>query len=184
MLARKIALGLPLVLGGSPILRTVSAVSARLSALRAAKAIPENWYSGSTCRQNTKPFNMQEDIEIMRWHISGRLTLDASIFVPSNRTGSEVRLRKEILCKDALFVMNLENAWDFLRHITLWYEQWEKARNGQVVYANFERMPKLYPRTPEQLDHCRTQVYDRIKQEIRLARGRLTDEDLQYTTGH
>lgn len=184
VLARKIASGIPLTRNQPPILRTASAISARLSHLKACGIIPHDWYPGSPRSKSSRtPFTEAEDAEIIRWHVSDRASLDASIFVPNNRCGAEVRRREEVLCHDRALVAAVENSCAHLHSVTRWFEAWRRAQqlqddgDGVAGRADFGRMPRGYPRTAEGFERYRAAVGERIRMQVRVARERLAEEE-------
>lgn len=154
-------------------MRTEDGISARLVHLKSRMIIPRNWYPGSGSYKPNKPFTLREDVEIVRWHVGGRLSLDPAVFLEQNRSGSEIRAREEVLSKDDRLVRKFNQLWRHLQNVTRWYDCWNKAQNGEEVPVNINEMPEEYPRTAEDLAHLRAEIHDKVKREVKLARGRL-----------
>jgi hypothetical protein len=80
--------------------RSESAIGSHLRKMKDNGQIPQAWNSKAQEREPIAPWGEEEDLEIMRWHVSKRNKIDAKVFIPKDRMGHSVRARGNILVQD------------------------------------------------------------------------------------
>ncbi|KAK2760755.1 hypothetical protein FQN54_001991 [Arachnomyces sp. PD_36] len=79
--------------------RSSTSITRRMADLRMREIIPNNWTLKAS-RHTNHAWTIEEDIELMRWHASGRETIDISIFHFYDRSGTAALRRAEFLVQD------------------------------------------------------------------------------------
>ena len=79
--------------------RTAAAMSSHLKKMRQEGKLPAAWKTKASELTDTA-WDIEEDMEALRWHASGRYYIDAKIFIPNDRTGQSVRARADYLIQD------------------------------------------------------------------------------------
>lgn len=100
--------------------RTMIAIAGHLTVMRAVGRLPSSWRARNWV--NDPPYTLDEDAEIMMWHVWGRNAIDASVFVTNDRAGGSVIARADYLAQDAALVQTVDETEDGMRRLILSYD--------------------------------------------------------------
>jgi hypothetical protein len=79
--------------------RTPVSISGRLGNMREAGKLPKNWTVRAS-NYDCHPWNIEEDMELMRWYAHDRKFIDAVVFIENNRSGTAAYTRAKFLLED------------------------------------------------------------------------------------
>jgi hypothetical protein len=78
--------------------RSISSITGHFADMRLKNKLPRRWRLGRTSDANKPSWGIDEDVEIMQWHVWGQSIIDAKVFIENNRTGVDVLDRLAFLC--------------------------------------------------------------------------------------
>ncbi|EEP81036.1 predicted protein [Uncinocarpus reesii 1704] len=97
--------------------RTINAVTGHFNDMRMKGRLSRSWRAKHW--NHDRPWTVEEDAEILLWHVSGRANLDPQKFVRNDRAGGAVLEREKYLCEDAELVETVARIEERLRLILL-----------------------------------------------------------------
>lgn len=118
--------------------RSIGSLSNHIVSLRKKGLIPRRWRDHYSTKIDGAPWTMDEDVEVMQWHIWSREFIDAKVFVANNRSGEAVRMRADYLCRDEELVSIIKAIEQAAREDT--YELDEALEDGEPQEKIHEEM--------------------------------------------
>ncbi|KAI1962568.1 hypothetical protein LOZ58_002910 [Ophidiomyces ophidiicola] len=97
--------------------RTLNSIAGHFGDMRLKKRLAKSWRTKTW--DHSTPWTIEEDAEILQWHVSGRACLDAQIFYANDRAGGAVLEREVYLCEDTELVETVARIEERLRLILL-----------------------------------------------------------------
>ncbi|KAK2738879.1 hypothetical protein FQN57_006894 [Myotisia sp. PD_48] len=88
--------------------RSAAAITGHLSEMRYRNKLSRRWQNKSWSKE--APFTIEEDTEIIRWHIWGRWHIDTEVFVANSRVGAQVAERANYLAQDTSLIRQVVQA--------------------------------------------------------------------------
>lgn len=153
--------------------RLAQEIHQRIAVLMNEGRISQRWRNDSLSDNMGIPFTITEDLEILRWHVSNTLCLDASLFVPYNRSGMEIKYRRYFLTQDSRLV-SIIRAYDGLIRDTTYrfhqlrdHERDPSRRSGVITMSN--RHKARIPKTEEELQRHINRRKRRMRTHVQVA---------------
>lgn len=97
--------------------RTINAIAGHFNDMRLKQRLSRSWRSRTW--DHYRPWTLEEDTEILQWHVSGRAFLDPEKFYANDRAGGAVLEREHYLIQDVELVETVARIEERLRLILL-----------------------------------------------------------------
>src|SRR5438034_10622107 len=84
--------------------RSVHSVAGHFADRRLNGRLPRRWRARNWVAAEEPPWTLDDDIEILRWHVGDRRRIVAEVFIANDRPGGSVSERAGYLCEDEDFL--------------------------------------------------------------------------------
>ncbi|WEW55797.1 hypothetical protein PRK78_001230 [Emydomyces testavorans] len=150
--------------------RTMNSISGHFNDMRLKGRLSRSWRAKTW--NHDKPWTVEEDTEILLWHVSGRAFLEAEKFCANDRAGGAVLEREAYLCQDTELVETVAQIEERLRLILLEHDM-ISAESDKVMI----RQAAIEVRREEKngLDEIHTAIRDSL-QAREVERGEASEE--------